>query len=294
MKDRIHTFIYSNKQEELVGKDGIDEFSDIFYKKSRLVIILYREKWGNTPWTRIEETAIKNRCLDEGWDFSILIPLDENKATPKYFPKSRIWLNFDRYGYQGAASFIESKLTEIGGKIEEDNAITKAERFKKRKEFENKLNTYMLNSQAVEDSREEFTKLKEESAKYSDEIFKDMPPGFKTNKDFNHFIVYYNPYQLEIIWKQFSSNMIDDAYLLIQFVKFEKIEDHFQTKLKPRIIESSKYFFTKDYNWNSCWKKENDNSTFIYTNNLKESLFNRLLGYIDGSNKEPINTNIWI
>jgi hypothetical protein len=38
---------------------SFDQFSKVFGEESRVVAILYREQWGQTKWTRIEETAIK-------------------------------------------------------------------------------------------------------------------------------------------------------------------------------------------------------------------------------------------
>jgi len=47
------TFIYMNKQVELAARDGEQKFNEVFQTKSRLVVILYRDKWGNTPFVSI-------------------------------------------------------------------------------------------------------------------------------------------------------------------------------------------------------------------------------------------------
>jgi hypothetical protein len=66
IQDRIEIFIYSKKQEELVGTAGEKNFNNVFYRECRIVVLLYRNGWGATPWTRIEETAIRNRAFDSG------------------------------------------------------------------------------------------------------------------------------------------------------------------------------------------------------------------------------------
>ncbi len=90
IQDRLSTFIYSKKQEELGGTDGEKKFNKIFYEQSRVVVVLYRDGWGQTPWTRIEETAIKNRAFEKGWNFLLLINLDNNSCLPTWIPKTYI------------------------------------------------------------------------------------------------------------------------------------------------------------------------------------------------------------
>ena len=65
IQDRLRTFIYSKKQEYLAGRDGEETFNAAFGRDARLVVILYREAWGSTSWTRIERDAIRNRAF--GW-----------------------------------------------------------------------------------------------------------------------------------------------------------------------------------------------------------------------------------
>jgi hypothetical protein len=64
LQDRLKTFLYSKRQGEIAGTDGEKSFNLVFGEKSRLVVVLYRAGWGETPWTRIEETAIRNRGYD--------------------------------------------------------------------------------------------------------------------------------------------------------------------------------------------------------------------------------------
>ena len=116
IQDRIKTFIYSKNQEGLVGFDGEEKFHEVFSRKARLVVIFYRENWGQTPWTRIEMTAIKNRSLDQGYGFTIFVPLDKS-PLPIWLPRTIIWFNFERWGQTGLAGTIESKLSETGIEI---------------------------------------------------------------------------------------------------------------------------------------------------------------------------------
>src|SRR5437870_578606 len=75
LAERYKSFVYSKKQEEVVGTDGQETFNAVFGERARAVVVLYRDGWGATPWTRIEQTAIQNRAMREGWDFLLFVKL---------------------------------------------------------------------------------------------------------------------------------------------------------------------------------------------------------------------------
>lgn len=66
LQDRLRTFLYSRQQGEIAGTDGEKSFNAVFGEEALLVVVLYREGWGNTAWTRMEETAIRNRAYQGG------------------------------------------------------------------------------------------------------------------------------------------------------------------------------------------------------------------------------------
>ncbi len=78
IRDRVSVkvFVYSERQDELVGTDGVDVFSRVFGEESRIVPVLCRQGWGETKWTRVEENAIRARGFEEGHDFVLLVKLD--------------------------------------------------------------------------------------------------------------------------------------------------------------------------------------------------------------------------
>jgi hypothetical protein len=144
LQDRFKTFLYSKRQEVLVGTDGEKTFNSVFGEKARCVVVFYRKEWGETPFTRIEQTAIRNRAFTEGYDFTIFIPTEAPPTTPPWLPKTRLWHGLSRFGLEGAAAVVEARVQELGGepRIEsvQDRAarLLRAEDFKKaRKRFHN-------------------------------------------------------------------------------------------------------------------------------------------------------------
>lgn len=141
VQEQLSTFIYSKRQEELVGTDGEESFNKVFGEDARIVVVLYRPNWGNTPWTRIEETAIKNRALEEGYDFTVFIPLDQPSTTPRWLPKTQIWTDINRLGVDGAANIIKFKVQQAGGETREETLEERALRIKEKLILKRKRNS---------------------------------------------------------------------------------------------------------------------------------------------------------
>ncbi len=115
MSATLNAFLYSKRQGELVGADGELVFNRLFGEQARIVVVLYRDGWGSTPFTRFEQTAIKNRAYSSGYDFVLLIPLDQPPAAPPWLPKTRIWYDLGRFGEDGAVAIIEDRVPQVGG-----------------------------------------------------------------------------------------------------------------------------------------------------------------------------------
>jgi len=158
LRDRMNVFIYSERQKELAGKDGVETFSKVFKEDARICIVLYRPNWGKTKWTRIEETAIKDRMLEKGWEFLVIISLDASQVPP-WLPKSKLWLGFDRFGVQGAASVIDACFQKSGGTISEETSSEKASRLRKKAESEEQKQDFLNSEDGVITAKQELKKL---------------------------------------------------------------------------------------------------------------------------------------
>jgi hypothetical protein len=156
----LKTFLYSEQQKRLAGTDGEVTFASVFGQKSRSVVILYRQDWGTTPWTRIEETSIRNRAYESGYDFALLMPLEKPPTKPTWFPQNRLWIGFERWGIKGAAAVIEARVQELGGTPHRETLEERAARHERETRFnqerEAALNSYegvVAFHQAIERTR---------------------------------------------------------------------------------------------------------------------------------------------
>jgi hypothetical protein len=124
LRDRMEVFLFTERQGDVVGPGGVEQMNAVYGKEARIAVVLYREGWGKKGWTGVEETAIKNRGLEQGWDFVLMIPLEEQPTMPKWVPKANIWLSYPHYGLGEALPVIERMLERLGGEAKPVTAAT--------------------------------------------------------------------------------------------------------------------------------------------------------------------------
>jgi hypothetical protein len=62
----------------------------------------------------VEMEAIRDRSFDDGWEFFKLLMISSNFSPPAWVPRSHIWVGLDRYGIDGVAKILDSRLQEVG------------------------------------------------------------------------------------------------------------------------------------------------------------------------------------
>jgi hypothetical protein len=218
LKDRLSTFIYTSKQKEIAGTDGEKTFNEIFGNHSRIVVVFYRENWGKTPWTRIEETAIRNRAYNKGYDFVLFIPMETSQKVPQWLPKTQLWIGLERWGIGGAASVIEAKVQTSGGTPKEETAIDFAKRkdqdLIRRKARNNFLNSDKGVQTAFKEVEDLFTKMQILCDKIAKETGWNIEKSQPKSKD--ALSIYSRGVTLALGWGCKYTNTLEGSYLLIR------------------------------------------------------------------------------
>ena len=146
---RVKTFVYSERQLEIAGSDGVETFSNVFGRDARTVVVLCRAAWGTTTWTRIEETAIRDRLLNEGPDFVTFVLLKKDAKPPKWFPASRLWTDFDLLGISGVATVALERVAHAGRIVREPTPAEYAARLEESRRAEGERLRYLRSPDAV-------------------------------------------------------------------------------------------------------------------------------------------------
>jgi hypothetical protein len=115
LSEGLRVFFYPRNQEELAGTDGLESMRKPFFDDSRVVVVLYREEWGKTPWTGVEQTAIQESCLKFGWDRLFFIVLNRSDILPVWLPQMRVRYNFADFGLEQAVGAIKARVQDQGG-----------------------------------------------------------------------------------------------------------------------------------------------------------------------------------
>jgi hypothetical protein len=147
------TFLYSERQREIVSTDGVDKFSSVFRQDARTVAVLHRAGWGKTPWTRVEETAIRERFHQEGADFLTIVKLDDS-APPIWIPTTRVWGGFSRLKAEGVAGVLLERLRHAGSNLRTETAQELAERVAREQIAERERIEFLGSSEGVKAATE--------------------------------------------------------------------------------------------------------------------------------------------
>ncbi|MTD95509.1 hypothetical protein GIW81_14310 [Hyphomicrobium sp. xq] len=161
LEGRFKTFLYSKKQEVLAGFDGEEKFNAIFGAQARCVVVLYRPEWGETPFTRIEQTAIRNRGYEHGYDFSLIIPTSTPPAVPPWLPKTRLWFGLSRFGIKGAAAVIEARVQEAGGEPRVETVAARAARYQRSADLQEAKRNFRESVLGVREAKLAYERLTE-------------------------------------------------------------------------------------------------------------------------------------
>jgi hypothetical protein len=108
------SFVARQRQEELIGDNGSNRFRRVFGWEARVVIVLYRDSWGKTPFTKVESDAIRVRRWFDRRPFLKMIRMD-NSPLPPWYPEKYIYGRFEELGVEGiagTASFHVRKFRE--------------------------------------------------------------------------------------------------------------------------------------------------------------------------------------
>lgn len=214
LRSRLTTFLYSKRQGEIAGTDGERTFNKVFAEEARIVVVLYRTGWGETPWTRIEQTAIRNRAFENGYDFVIFIPLDDPPAVPKWLPRTRLWIGLHRWGTSGAASVIEARVQEYGGEPREETVQDQAKRLARTMEFKERRNRFLTSDEGVSASKRAFEDIAAELQALVEGVSASGKSVTLTLKrSGRHIVVLGFKLGLSIIWRPKYANTLDDAEL---------------------------------------------------------------------------------
>ncbi|MBK7499538.1 MAG: hypothetical protein IPI19_10630 [Ignavibacteriales bacterium] len=275
IKDKLSTFLYSKKLEDLSNTKPEKTFIDVFERQSKCVVVLFSNKWGTTPWTAIEEKAIRNRASVEGFDFLLCISLDNPPETPKYLPQSRIWTGLSKLGVKGAAIAIEELVLSLRGGLKPESKTNTKTEIKIEPQFEVESSKFLESVSGLEIAALELKKLflaiEAEKNKFQ-KSDKNFPIIYNRNE--RKCTVEYGEFSILFYSQTEKSNMLMDLPLYFELQK------HDSTSNTLNILAVEEYHFEVKKVGEYGWIKEVDNDLFISSKKLAEDSIKLLLSQI--------------
>jgi hypothetical protein len=278
IQDRLKTFIYSRRQGEIVGHDGEKAFAQVFGRDARIVVVIYREGWGETPFTRIEETAIRNRAFENGYDFTIFIPVDRGVKVPAWLPKTQLWLDLDRWGPSGAASIIEDRVRAAGGTARVEGLADRTGRLARAAEADLKNRAFRFSEEGVDTARESFRDFAAAVGEKATAISQGLVKiGFKNHEGVRACIVWHGGFSVLASWASYCRNSLDESTLKITEWKGRPaFPNEFPPLEKPEELQLHEYDFVLGASGVAGWQERNGRVGII----TPEALAERCVGYL--------------
>ena len=260
LSSAFKVFIYSKKQEELTGTDGVTKLREIFKERSNLIVILHRDGWGHTQWTSVEEKAIEEFGLKNRWKGILLVKLDAS-SPPSWFPTTDIYLDFETYGYDGLIGAIKLRAQEMGSTPKLVTAVDIAKIAENKLIFEKKRTAFIHSEDGVTTAFEEVAKLFNQLDVICKDIKSKTKLEFAFGKKRDQYILQcYRTtdlgvfgHKLNIIWAVKYANSLKDSGLIIQIINSVNRSGEEVPKL-----EEISYDFELSQTYGYCWRKNKD------------------------------------
>ena len=272
IKDKYSTFLYPKKLEDSSNSKSEKILSDVFEKQSRGIVVLFSNKWGTSPWTAIEEKAIRNRASLEGFDFLLCIALDNPPETPKYLSQTQTWTGLSKSGVKGAAVVIEELVSSLKGATKDELKISIRKDSKRIPQIEVESSKFLESVSGLEiatlELKKLFIALEAEKNKFQ-KSDKNFP--IRYSKSDRKCIVEYGLYSIMFYSQTEKGNMLVDLPLYFELQK------HDSSSNRLNILAVEEYHFEVKKVGEYGWIKQADNDHFISSKKLAEYSISLLL-----------------
>ena len=293
LSPNFDVFVYSKKQEDLAGTDGTESFRKAFREDSRLVVVLYRDGWGETPWTRIEEGAISDRFLKEGWDWLLFIMCDSKSTPPPWLPETRIRLSLPDYGIEQAIGAIKARAQELGSRFHKEDAVERAKRLERQVAVRAERKRLLGSTEGVEAAQKEAREIHAAIARLADEIKKsssDLKLLVGSSPDST--VLTNGRVSVVIYFRLTYGSTLENSFLVIREmngrVLLPQERGHYMVLTEPEELFSHKFDpdITSSKGW--CWCSQSDPKRYYTSGDMADYCIQTFLNLIDRADRGNI------
>lgn len=293
LNPNLRVFVYFDKQEDLVGTDGFESFRQIFYEESRLVVVIYKNGWGETPWTRVEEAAIKDRCLTKGWAGLLFIMADSKDSPPIWLPQTNIRLHLQDYGMEQAVGAIKALVESLGGQLLKETAIDRAKRLQGELGFRANRRKLLSSDEGVREATKEALKIHGGIRALIEKIRAESGAlTVEAGSDDEKTVLTTGRVSLVVYWRPSYSNTLEHSPLLVRefngrvLLPEQRGKSHLISE--PDLLTEHEFDpdLTSDQGW--CWHSRFAPQRYFSSMEVAEHCVRLFLDLIDRADKGDV------
>ena len=193
-----------------------------FRSNSRLNVIMYRERWGNTPWTAVEAEAIKGSCLATAYRTLFIFVVERPEKFPRWIPDTHVRFNYGDFSIDEAVGAIKARVKELSGSHQPPTPELHAEMLRAQVELQlekSSLRTSEGIKTVFSKVRELFDQIETHCERINDQQNMEIIHGrhLKEGETIQTCNMSDGRVGLSVFWRQ-RSNSLDDALLTIREV----------------------------------------------------------------------------
>jgi hypothetical protein len=283
-------FCFPRSQEDVAGTDGMDKFRAAFRSESRIQVVLFRPGWGETPWTRIEQTAIQERCLQHGWRGLFFAMLEGGKA-PAWVPEKEIYIDLAIYSMDEAVGAIKARAQELGSVPRVETALDRAKRAQAAVTFERETRELFSSHQGVNLAREQATnvcsRLENETQAAAEELRIDL----RLVRPLPFNFAWTTPSAGATLLFKCAVNAVDrDACLEVCHYAHEIVlpgeNRYYVNPGMPKMHSRHRYKIARSMELGMCWRNR---GRLVSSDALGEAILRDFWGVYEDANTRPLD-----
>lgn len=285
LSESLNVFFYPRNQEELAGTDGLESMRAAFLEESRLNVVVYRERWGNTPWTGVEAAAIRDSCLNCEFRNVFFFMVEPKDRKPKWLPDTRVRFNYGEFTLEQAVGAIKARVQERGGHFQPLTPLKKAELLRAEEKYQRAKNR-MSSEEGVQRIQEELALLFRRVESQVGELKSHGHSGLECEANLpDHVILRHRNVGMIIRWRQKWINSLEDSGLFVEKYNSTLIfNSELGSKMyfaNPRIIHTHQFAPELSRGFAYGWKATQGTNDFISTQNLADFCLIKFIDLIE-------------
>jgi hypothetical protein len=268
------------------------------FLEARVVVVLFRTPWGETPWTRVEQTAITDRGLQDGWDGILFVTLDSTSPIPKWVPNTRIRFNMETYGIEQAVGAIKFRVEQMGGEISKPSPMALAKRVKEERDLKQDQERLFRDQKWIEEnvkpSVENLLKsLQDQAQNITDETDLRFEYGYEPYYAGFIGVIRYGRVSLRIAWPQLYLNVVDDVKLEIAEYngRIHLQRERMMYVREPSVMTKRNYRPALNLGRELRWINEKKPGQLLSSEEVGREIIEQLLSLADRLNKPRDHTH---